>query len=233
MRDKIPSGNYYFDLWLDGGYEKDVITTFYGPAASGKTNFCLMATAKQAALNKKVIFIDTEGGFSVKRLNQINKNALDKVLLFNVTNFKEQIEVFNKILSMISKKIGLIVVDGIAMQYRLALSEAARNKEKVRLINSSLVRQLRILSEIARKKHIPALVTDQVYSEFLTQEEIENGKKPSISLVAGNILKYWSKCIIELQIEGKKRKAILRKHRSLPEKEFSFMIVEKGIKKVS
>jgi len=42
-------------------------------------------------------------------------------------------------------------------------------------------------------------------------------------------LKYWSKCIIELKQEGSKRRAILVKHRSLPEKEFPFEIKDKGL----
>jgi len=50
-------------------------------------------------------------------------------------------------------------------------------------------------------------------------------------MVGGDILKYWSKCIIELKIEGKRRKAILKKHRSLPEKTLNFEITNKGIKR--
>ena len=50
-------------------------------------------------------------------------------------------------------------------------------------------------------------------------------------MVGGDILKYWSKCIIELQVMQGKRKAILRKHRSLPESEFLFVITETGIAK--
>ena len=42
-------------------------------------------------------------------------------------------------------------------------------------------------------------------------------------------MKYWSKCIIELKLENRKRKAILLKHRSLPVKELNFEIREKGI----
>jgi RecA/RadA recombinase len=53
-----------------GGYDCDIITTFYGPAGSGKTNFCVLAAAS-IARRKKVIFIDTEGGFSFERLNQL------------------------------------------------------------------------------------------------------------------------------------------------------------------
>ena len=49
--------------------------------------------------------------------------------------------------------------------------------------------------------------------------------------VGGDLLKYGSKCLIELQITpSRNRRAILRKHRSLKEeREITFKIVEGGI----
>jgi len=232
---KISTGSFEFDRWLAGGYEKDIITTLYGPAGSGKTNLCLMAAAKTATHGKKVIFIDTEGGFSVERLKQLtlgNENILKKILLLKATNFFEQREAFNKLLDLIKEDIGLIIVDSMVMLYRLELGQANQEKdsEKIQLINKSLVRQMRILNEIARKKQIPVIITDQVYSEFLSREDFEAGKPKPVSMVGGDIMKYWSKCIIEVQNLGQnKKKAILRKHRSLPEKEIIFIVTDKGI----
>ena len=74
-------------------------------------------------------------------------------------------------------------------------------------------------------------MTNQVYSEFLSEEEFRAGKQRGVNMVGGDILKYWSKCIIELQNKSGKKKAILRKHRSLREKELSFEIYEKGVRK--
>lgn len=62
---KIMTGSYDLNKWLDGGYEKEVITLFYGPAASGKSNFVVLAACHQAKKDKKVIFMDTEGSFSL------------------------------------------------------------------------------------------------------------------------------------------------------------------------
>jgi len=77
MPEKVSSGSPIINVLLDGGFEKDVITTIYGPAGSGKTNICLFCTIEVTKNGKKVIFIDTEGGFSVKRLEQISKNYKD------------------------------------------------------------------------------------------------------------------------------------------------------------
>ena len=232
---KISTGSAEFDKWLDGGYDTDIITTLYGPAGSGKTNLCLIAAAEQAAKGKKVIFIDTEGGFSVSRLKQlITKDVMNNILLLKATNFAEQREAFNKLLDLIKEDIGLIIVDSIVMLYRIELGQASqeKDKEKIQAINRSLARQLRILSEIARKKLIPVIVTDQVYADFLSKEDVEKGKEKEVRMVGGDLLHYWPKCIIELKNLGlNRKKAILRKHRNLPEKEFIFAINNQGIKK--
>ena len=79
---------------------------------------------------------------------------------------------------------------------------------------------MRVLAEIARKQNIAVLVTNQIY-----QWDKES------KMVAGDVLKYWSKCLIELVNDDGKRTAHLRKHRSLPEKKLDFVIVNEGVKK--
>ena len=90
---KISSGSSLINEMLQGGYETDIITTIFGPAGSGKTNLCLIAAICTVLNKKKVIFIDTEGGFSIERVKQLcpgNDNILDKILVFNPTTFEEQ-----------------------------------------------------------------------------------------------------------------------------------------------
>ncbi|WP_256443537.1 hypothetical protein [Candidatus Nanopusillus massiliensis] len=70
---KISTGVYPIDKLLDGGIETDIITSFYGPSASGKTNIAIRNSYNVSRLGKKVIYIDTEGGFSLERLKQIAK----------------------------------------------------------------------------------------------------------------------------------------------------------------
>jgi DNA repair protein RadB len=238
--EKVPTGNKALDEWLNGGYEKGIITCFYGPFATGKTNFCLMAVAEALKAGKRVVYIDTEGGLSIERLGQICK-GLKKIYLKNLiiikpTSFKEQIEAFNTLLKLSRQyKIDMVVVDSIGMLYRLELGliresereseddkSREKEKEKIRRINLMLATQLRILSEIARKQNIAVLVTNQVY---------QSPEDNEIHMVGGDLLKYWSKCLIELEHLGNKRKLKLIKHRSLPQKEFFYRIVESGIAK--
>ncbi len=77
---RISAGSYDLNRFLSGGYETDIITTIYGPAGCGKTNLCMLAAVSQAKKGKKVIFIDTEGGFSVDRFKQISLDNYEETL---------------------------------------------------------------------------------------------------------------------------------------------------------
>ncbi|MFT4261687.1 MAG: DNA repair and recombination protein RadB [Candidatus Woesearchaeota archaeon] len=216
---KITSGSDVFDWFLEGGYEKDVVTTIYGPSGSGKTNLCLICLAKH--YDKKIIYIDTEGSLSVSRLKQITDNyeqVLDNVIVLRPTDFSEQRKVFEKLKKIMNESIGLVIVDSIAMLYRLELGQT----KDVYKVNRELGVQLASLIQLSRRHRVPVLVTNQVYQDF--------EDKSKINMVGGDILRYGSKCLIELQKTSRGKKAILRKHRSLPEgKEIEFKIVDEGI----
>ena len=243
---KVSAGSYDLNKWMHGGYDCDIITTIYGGAGTGKTNFCLLAAVSQAKKGNKVIYIDTEGGFSSERVKQMlgkedekYEEVLKNIFILKPTNFKEQKQAFKKLLeylkiqslnvsrsSKTKNDISFIIVDGMTMLYRLDFADAREKDGKngdngeVQKTNNELVRQMRILAEIARKRGIPVVVTNQIYN----WEDSER-------MVAGDILKYWSKCLIELTNNGGRRTAMMKKHRSLPEKSFTFQIFDEGVRK--
>lgn len=235
MENKISSGSADVNEWLEGGYEKDVVTMIAGCPGSGKSNFCTLAACSMAKKGKKVIFVDTEGGFSIERVKQIVPECYDKILgnilLLKPLNFTQQKEDFEKILKNVNNEIGLIIIDSIAMHYRLELGYAAstKNEDKIYNINREVSSQMKTLVEISRKKNIPIIITNQVYNQFVKMDEFKNGFEKETNIVGGDLLQYWSKCIIELKKDGQKRKAFLLKHRNLPEKELNFSIKNEGI----
>ncbi|VVB82145.1 DNA repair and recombination protein RadB [uncultured archaeon] len=232
---RISTGSYDLNKWLYGGYEKGIITMIAGPPGSGKTNMAILVACSQAKKGNKVIFIDTEGGFSSERVKQIVgdnfEEILKNILLITLTNFEEQKKFFTTINNQLKKEqISLIVVDGMAMLYRLELGDARESgSEDIRDVNREVARQMKLLYEISKNQGIPVIITNQVYRGFLSEEDWKNGVERETSIVGGDLFQYWCKCIIELKNEKGKRKAILKKHRNLPEKELGFEIKNEGI----
>jgi DNA repair protein RadB len=235
---KLSTGSHDLNQLLQGGYERGIITLLYGPAASGKSNFVMLAATHQAQKDKKTIFIDTEGSFSIDRITQLSHNFPEKILqniiILKPTNFQEQKSSFLKLLAELKKSqnIGLIIVDSITMLYRLELAEARKKGlTQIQEINSDLAKQVKTLNEIARKRDIPILITSQIYSGFLSEEDWLAGKQAQTNVVGGDLLKYWSKCIIELENRNSRKRAIIKKHRSIPEKTLNFEIINEGVRK--
>ncbi len=241
-QDKVSAGSFDLNKFLFGGYETDIITTIYGPGASGKSNLCMLVAVSQAKKGNKVIYMDTEGGFSIDRVKQFlqgnnedTEKVLGNIILLKPTTFEEQELDFGKLLKNVKNDtISLIVIDSIAMLYRLELGDAiqSREDENIRSVNRRLANMLKQLNEIARKQNLPVIITNQVYSEFQKDRNEQNYQEEKrVSMVGGDLLKYWSKCLIELQNNHSKRRLILRKHRSMPEKYLDFEITNLGIKK--
>lgn len=217
----ITTGSDVLDDLLNGGYEKDIVTTIYGPSASGKSNLAMLAAAANA--DSKVVFVDTESGLSVRRLRQISDEpemVLENTMVLQPASLEEQGAAFEQLKNTMSDSVNLVIVDSIAMLYRL---DVAKNDD-IQETNQQLAEQIANLIRIARDEGTPVLITNQVYSSFDDGDD-------EVNLVGGDILKYGSKCLIELQKEGKTRRAIIRKHRSMAAgKQASFTIVEEGLR---
>ncbi|MBI3052316.1 DNA repair and recombination protein RadB [Candidatus Woesearchaeota archaeon] len=220
--EKLGTGTAVLDRLLEGGYESDAVTTIYGPAGTGKTTACLLACINSARQGRKAIFVDTEGGLSVTRLRQLAGNdnsVMERILFLRPASFDEQKKCLEKLGSLATEKVGLVVVDTITSLYR-----AQRTSDNSEL-NRELGRQVAALVGLARTKAIPVIVTNQVYSDF-------EGKK-GIRMVGGDIITYSSKCLIELrQLHSSKRLAILQRHRHIPQRELVYEITGAGFEEV-
>ena len=212
------------DKLLDGGIEDDAITNIYGPPGCGRTNFVLSCALACCESGKKVIYIDTEGSFSIERFEQMGgtEKHLKNIKFVQVYSWAEQHRAFKEIEKAVDKTIGLVIIDSMVALYRLEMDD--KNFSEV---NKQLATQYSILSRITRIEHIPILITNQVYGR--------SGKGEEVELTSRTIAKYWSKTLIELRRTEKEghRLALLRKHRSLAEgRSIEFVIAKDGLKQV-
>lgn len=206
---------------LFGGIEKGTLTNFYGAAGVGKTNICIMAALECIRRGGKVVYIDTEGGLSPERINQISsgyEKVFDKMVLVEPKTFQEQGVVIK---NLENQDFDMIIIDSAVALYRL---ECADSEKEVLSANKDLSRQLSVLSNIARKKKVPVIITAHTFKNWDTGEN---------RIIGGDSMTYWSKSIIFLERTSKmsERKATIVKHRSVAEgKSVKFEIIEKGVR---
>ena len=222
---KIPSDSPLDDL-LGGGFEKGTITQIFGPPSSGKSNVALSLAVNVAKNNRKVIYIDTEGGISIDRIKQISgsdfSNVANNIIVLEPTNFLEQTENIRSVDVWLRKhheEVDLIVLDSAVALYRV-------DDMKSYKLSKELRKQVQLLSNIARKYDIAVILTNQIYASF--DEEGNN----EIKAVGGDIIEYISKVIIKLERgeEVNQRIATVKRHRSIPEgKYITFFITSNGI----
>ena len=222
---KIPSYSS-LDVLLDGGFEKGCVTQIYGSPSSGKSNVALALAVSVARKNRKVIYIDTEGGISIDRIKQISgpdfSNVANNIMVLEPTDFLQQSENLRSIEVWLRKhheEIDLIVLDSAVALYRV-------DDMKSYKLSKELRKQIQLLSNLARKYDIAVIITNQIYAAFDDEGESE------IRAVGGDILSYISKVIIQLERgeELNERIATLKRHRSLPEgRQVAFSITSSGI----
>lgn len=231
--------NSPLDKILGGGLECGAVTNIFGPPGSGKTN---IAMTTLLGCQNKVIYVDTEGSFSLERFEQLggDERALKRILLIEPHTWAEQNQAISKLGAELKKeKIDLIVVDSLVALYRLEISDT-----NFKEVNRQLAAQYSTLSKLARAYNIPVLVTNQVYSKAPGMRggsaarsncDESHAETDEVELTSRMIARYWSKCLVELQRKDRlgMRTAILRKHRSLPEgKSVDFEITTNRLKEV-
>lgn len=219
---RISTGSKPIDSFLKGGLETGIINNVFGKSGSGKTNFCVQVAASITEQDRKVVYIDTEKGFSPERFKQIaSEDALEKIVLNEPVDFEQQEEAINSLDDIVDEHDpGIVIVDSMVSLYRLKAKG-----DKIQEVNQKLSQQLSKLSKIAREQDIPVLITNQVYSSFDGDD---------IELVGRDVPRYWSKCLLKLStMDTAIREMEIEKHRSMPEgKSAQFKITDNGLESV-
>ena len=224
VTEEVPTGCAALDELLGGGFERGTATQVYGPPGAGKTNVALSSAVAVAADGGEALFIDTEG-LSVDRFEQVLSGgaadvdqAARRVMVSEATDFDEQAEAV-KDAADFGDRLDLIVLDSATGFYRLRRDG---NDEGAAL--RAVADQVTHLLGLARKHDLAVLLTNQVYSD----PESDDGRPRPLG---GHTLSHWTGTILRLErYKGGNRRAVVEKHRAMPEGERTeFRITGQGI----
>ena len=219
----IPTSSSLDEL-LGGGIEKGAITQFYGPPGCGKTNIVLKILYESTKNGSKAIFMDTEGGLSLERIQQIAgfdfDNIAKNIFLLEPKTFDEQLLEIQNIERLLNEDNGIdiLIIDSIVALYRVEDGDPSE-------INKKLGRLMAKWLTLSREFNIAIVITNQIYSPFDSDDLI-------VEPIGGTVLKYWSKIIIEIErnVGSLSRTATLQRHKNKsPGQTVTFEINDQGI----
>ncbi len=220
--ERLATGIASVDRLLAGGLETDCVTEIYGEGGSGKTLFCLEVAARVARAGRWVFYVDTEG-VSVDRLRAIAGSDLDRILkrllLSTPKNLEEQgraVATAGALAREGQRPVGLLVVDSATFYYRLSLSGSDEDDAR-----QALSLELADLVVTAREANVPVIITNQVWRSL---------REGTLEPLGGSFLNHAAKTILRFdRLSGARRRAVLVKHRSLPEGSAEFRITDTGL----
>lgn len=220
--DRLATGIPPLDRLLGGGLETDSLTELYGEGGSGKTIVCLEVAARVALADRWVFYVDTEG-VSVDRLEAAAKGRLEPVLqrllLSTPHDLAEQSNAVHTACALTregKRPVGLIVVDSATFYYRLSLSGSDEDEAR-----QALSIELADLLGTALTSHVPVVFTNQVW---------RNLRDGTLEPLGGSFVNHAAKTIVRLdRLSGGRRRAVLVKHRSLPEASADLSITRTGV----
>lgn len=219
---RLSTGIASVDRLLGGGLETDCVTELYGEGGSGKSLFCIEVAVRVAREGRWVIYVDTEG-VSVDRLRSVAGDELERLLKRFLLSTPKSLEEQGRAVATAcalaregKRPVGLLVVDSATFFYRLSLSGSDEDEAR-----QSLSLELADLVVTALTANIPVIITNQVW------RSIQTG---TLEPLGGSFLNHAAKTILRFdRLPGPRRRAVLVKHRSLPEGSAEFRITSTGL----
>ena len=191
METPLPTGINGLDRLMKGGIPLKQVTLIYGAAKTGKTTL-LLQTAINTASRFKVLYLDVDSTFNVRRFKQISdkdrESVSQNILIFAPETFEQQTSIVESLENYVTGRTRLIAVDAISTLYRVGSLNAVERFSRNRELN----RQLAYLTGLAFQHNLAVLVSSPVRSAMATDPT-------EIEPVAKRTLFHWPETIIRLK----------------------------------
>jgi DNA repair protein RadA len=235
----IKTGSQELDELFGGkGIETKVITQFYGPSATGKTQLChtLCVTIQHLQTDYKTIYFDTGATFRMERIAEIAKArgldpsiALQNVRCIQPLNSARLESILQQDLPLqLAQENGikLIVIDSIIQLYRAEYSGRGMLSQR----QSRLSKIMHLLQNITRVYDVAVVVTNQIYASVDGNSYcLADSDRP----LGGNVMTHTSTFIVRLKGNSSYLMAEMKGSPCYPEGVKRFGINEKGIHDIS
>ena len=157
------------DELFGGGIRRGQLIEIYGPWGSGKSQFCFTAVVES---KKKVIFIDSEETFSVKRIKEIAKARgksdeeiadLDKrILLYQPKDWREQLAILHQLPK--ADDVDLIIIDSLMAFFREEEDFVGRQTLPLRQ-SLARIHLSKLKRDISKRYNAVVVITNQVSAQ--------------------------------------------------------------------
>lgn len=123
----LPSGCTVLDHLIGGGFFPGTVTEISGEAGCGKSQICMQFAATSIANGHSVICVETERGFSVKRVHQMLEfraekveDAMQRLLISSPSTMEQMMHVLTRLEESTEEltKASVLIVDSIATFFR-------------------------------------------------------------------------------------------------------------------
>lgn len=232
---KITTSSSNLDNLLGGGVEVKTITEFFGEFGTGKTQLChqlavnVQLPIERGGLNKKAIYIDSEGTFRWERIEAMSKalgldpdRVMEGILYVRAVSSDHQMAIVEELKEIIPKEdIGLVIVDSVTGHFRAEYP----GRENLAIRQQKLNKHLHQLMSVAELYDVAIVITNQV----MARPDIFYGD-PTVA-IGGHVLYHTPGVRIQLKkSRGNRRIARVIDAPHLPENEAVFVITEAGIR---
>lgn len=221
----LTTGSIELDKLLEGGIETGSMTEVFGEFRTGKTQLChTLCVTCQMPVNDggaegKAIYIDTEGSFRPKRLQEIAERfgldpaiALENVAYARAQNSEHQIELLKMAAAIMAQdRYALIVVDSATALFRTDYTGRGELSER----QMQLGQFLRQLTRLSEEFGVAVFITNQVVADPGAMSFAKDSTKP----IGGNIIAHASTTRLRLRkARGDNRICTIFDSPTLPER---------------